>query len=106
MVVACFTEIIFLLVIYCFFESEPLLLVYSGKKDDFEVKLYIPKDHSKFLCSLDRLGGLLGNYNGDASDDVHGPGGQAAQDVAQLATLWAISPTPCYQVLTAPSTSQ
>lgn len=47
---------------------------------------------------FNRLGGLLGNYNGEASDDLRGPGDKEVQDAAQLATQWAISSTPCYLV--------
>ncbi|KAK8394732.1 hypothetical protein O3P69_005901 [Scylla paramamosain] len=44
-----------------------------------------------------RLGGLLGNFNGDASDDFHGPSCRVPENAAHLATMWAISTTPCYQ---------
>lgn len=57
------------------------------------------------LLIFNRLGGLLGNYNGEASDDLRGPGEQVVHSAAQLATQWAISPTPCYQVFLEPATT-
>ncbi|XP_069195725.1 uncharacterized protein [Procambarus clarkii] len=44
-----------------------------------------------------RLAGLLGNYNYEPSDDARGPGGARAYNVANLASRWAVSSSPCYQ---------
>ncbi|XP_069955767.1 uncharacterized protein [Cherax quadricarinatus] len=46
---------------------------------------------------FNRLAGLLGNYNYEPSDDSHGPSGEKAYNVADLARMWAVSPNPCYQ---------
>ena len=52
--------------------------------------------------NLGRLGGLLGNYNHEPSDDGQGPDGQPVNCPAQLATRWAVGDEPCYQVRKVP----
>ncbi|XP_064081934.1 uncharacterized protein LOC135198290 [Macrobrachium nipponense] len=44
-----------------------------------------------------RLGGLLGNYNYEPSDDFVGPDRTRARHPAELGRMWAVSSETCYQ---------
>ncbi|ROT74762.1 hypothetical protein C7M84_006716 [Penaeus vannamei] len=44
-----------------------------------------------------RLGGMLGNFNYEPSDDQQGPDGARVGSVGGLARLWAVSTQACYQ---------
>ncbi|XP_066981093.1 uncharacterized protein [Macrobrachium rosenbergii] len=44
-----------------------------------------------------RLGGVLGNYNYEPSDDFVGPDRSRARHPAELGRMWAVSPETCYQ---------
>ncbi|XP_063594303.1 uncharacterized protein LOC134771279 [Penaeus indicus] len=44
-----------------------------------------------------RLGGMLGNFNYEPSDDQQGPDGTKVGSVGGLARLWAVSTQACYQ---------
>ena len=47
---------------------------------------------------IQRVAGLLGNYNYEPSDDSKGPDGSKAVDGNDIANNWAVSPGTCHQV--------